>query len=367
LDLSSVRIREHFGLISNDSHIDQFSFLVSPPKSRSGVEKNDYVLVDHPLAGEMCQILAVIRDISSYEEIAGSTINERKGKMLANAEILGSIDLRKEDKPLSKVLVPPNPGSRVYIPLKGFLEDILNRNVKGQAYGKPIEIGTFEGSSIKEQNSTDCIRCFIDVTEFTSKHTLICSVAGAGKTLTAKKLINAAQGSAQVVVFDPYDEYKDIDESLEVGKTDKEALVKDLRRGKIAVLSGHGLTRQEKQALYSDTLMTLLLLKSEEKVSPLFVVIEEADNLKAAVLEEAVSTGRKIGLSLCMITNNPSALGGRILSQTSNQIIGKTTDKQDFECLSNITGGTLSSAMLMVGEWILCGINRSMPIKVNIE
>src|SRR5512139_595580 len=83
MDLSNVRIREHFGLISNDSHTEKFTFLVSPPKGRASVQKTDYVLVDHPLFGDVCQVLAIIVDIASYEEIAGSTINDKKAKMLA--------------------------------------------------------------------------------------------------------------------------------------------------------------------------------------------------------------------------------------------------------------------------------------------
>ena len=112
MDLSNVRIREHFGLVSNDTHTGQFCFLISPPKNRSGLEKHDYVLLDHPLFGEVCQILAVITDITSYEQVAGgSSIGDKMGKMLATAEIVGYIDLRNDNKPLCEVLVPPNPGS----------------------------------------------------------------------------------------------------------------------------------------------------------------------------------------------------------------------------------------------------------------
>ncbi len=107
MDLSNVRIREHFGLVSNDTHTGQFCFLVSPPKNRGSVEKYDYVLVDHPLFGEACQVLAVITDITSYEEVAGSTIGDKMGKMLATAEIIGYIDLRNEIRPIEQSFSSP--------------------------------------------------------------------------------------------------------------------------------------------------------------------------------------------------------------------------------------------------------------------
>ena len=72
MDLSTVRIREHFGLVSNDTHIGQFCFLVSPPKNRGSVEKHDYVLVDHPLLGEIFPVLAVIKEIIRLNNTPGS-------------------------------------------------------------------------------------------------------------------------------------------------------------------------------------------------------------------------------------------------------------------------------------------------------
>ena len=138
MDLTNVRIREHFGLVSNNTHTGQFCFLVSPPKNKGNVEKYDYVLIDHPLFGEPCQVLAVISDITSYEEVAGSTIGDKMGKMLATADIIGYVDLRNDIRPMGKVLIPPNPGCRVYVPLKKFLEDTLNRNAKGEVFKTPL-------------------------------------------------------------------------------------------------------------------------------------------------------------------------------------------------------------------------------------
>jgi DNA helicase HerA-like ATPase len=373
MDLSSVRIREHFGLVSNDTHTGQFCFLVSPPKNKGSVEKYDYVLIDHPLFGEACQVLAVITDITSYEEVAGSTIGDKMGKMLATAKIEGYIDLRNETRPIAKVLVPPNPGCRVYIPLKKFLEDILNRNAKGEVFKVPIQIGTFEGSSAHEQDSSGSIKCFIDAEELTSKHSIITAVAGAGKTHTAKLLIKEISGktSSQIIVFDPYNEYSHAVETsanaiVVNSKMDKDSLAKELKRGQISILNGYGLTPKEKWSFYIEVLQMLLKLRLEDKIKPLFLIIEEPENLVGETLDQVVAEGRKTGIFTCLITTNPARLGGSVLSQMGTQIIGKTTNREDIEYLTNMAGTLNTLPNLNLGEWIFNGIISNRPLKVHV-
>ncbi len=95
MDLSNVRIKEHFGLITNDTNTTRFNFLVSPPKNRKGIEKQDIVCLDHPIYGDACQILGEVKELSNYEEVAGSTVGNRIGKLLATTQRIGYIDLRK--------------------------------------------------------------------------------------------------------------------------------------------------------------------------------------------------------------------------------------------------------------------------------
>ena len=374
MDLSNVRIREHFGLVSNDTHTGQFCFLVSPPKNKGSLEKYDYVLIDHPLFGEACQVLAVITDITSYEEVAGSTIGDKMGKMLATAKIEGYIDLRNEVKPMGKVLVPPNPGCRVYIPLKKFLEDILNRNAKGEVFKMPIQIGTFEGSSAHEQDSSGSIKCFIDAQELTSKHSLITAVAGAGKTHLAKLLIQEIYGKTpgQIIVFDPYNEYSNALETqakaiVVNSKMDKDALAKEIKRGQTSILNGYGLSPKEKRAFYIEALQMLFKLRLEDKIKPLFLIIEESENLIGETLDQVVSEGRKTGIFACLLTTHPAQLGGSVLSQIGTQIIGKTTNKEDIENLSNMAGTSSSLPYLALGEWIFNGIISNRPLIVHVN
>jgi DNA helicase HerA-like ATPase len=375
MDLSNVRIREHFGLVSNDTHTGQFCFLVSPPKNRASVEKYDYVLVDHPLFGEACQVLSVITEITSYEDVAGgSSIGDKVGKMLATAEIVGFIDLRNENKPLCKVLIPPNPGCRVYVPLKKFLEDTLNRNVKGEVFKTPIQIGMFEASSAEEPGNYLGLKCFVDAQDFTSKHTIISAVAGAGKTHAAKVLLQEMidKTSAQIILFDPYNEYSSglntIAKTVELNtKMDKDTIAKEMRKGQTTILNAYGLTQQEKRVFYTEALQLLLKLRLEEKIKPLLIIIEDAENLKGETLDQVVAEGRKIGLIVCLLTTHPTELGGKILSQMGNQIIGKTTDKEDIAHFTNMAGSTNGLPSLALGEWIINGINSNRPMKVHVK
>jgi DNA helicase HerA-like ATPase len=374
MDLSNVRIREHYGLVSNNTHTGEFSFLISPPKNRASVEKHDFVLVDHPLFGEACQVLSVITEITSYEEISGSTVGDRLGKMMATAEVIGYIDLRNENRLIREVLVPPNPGCRVYIPLKKFLEDILNRNAKGEVFKTPIQIGTFEAASAEEQDNSGSIKCFIDAQDFTSKHSLITAVAGAGKTHTAKLLIKEMSGktSAQTIIFDPYNEYSDrlntTAKIIEVNATmDKDSLVKEIKKNQITILNTKGLKIEEKRSYYIQTLQLLLKLRLEEKINPLFLIIEEAENLKGETLDQVVAEGRKIGVFACLLTTHAADLGGKILSQIISQIIGKTIIKEDIEYLISISGTANALPSLGVGEWIINRLGDSRPMKVHVS
>jgi DNA helicase HerA-like ATPase len=372
MDLSSVRIREHFGLVSNNTQTAQFSFLVSPPKNRASVEKHDYVMVDHPLLGEVCPILAVITEITSYEEVAGSTLGDKMGKMLATAEIIGYVDLRAENKPLCEVLIPPNSGCRVYIPLKKFLEDILNRNVKGEAFKTPIQMGLFEASSAEEQENNGRVKCLVDAQDFISRNTIITAVAGAGQTHIAKLLIQeiSSKTSAQIILFDPYNEYQSALGNIAKisqlnSKMDKDALSKEIKKGQTTILKAQGLTPEEKRTFYNEALKILLQL--EEKSKPVFLLIEEADNIKGETLDQVVAEGRKNGIFTCLLTTHPADLGSKILSQMGNQIIGRTTSKEDVEHLANVAGkAKVSLPNLRVGEWIINGIDAREPMKVQV-
>ena len=388
MDLSNLRIREHFGLLTNDTNTSKFSFHVSPPKNRNSVSKEDYVVVDHPIFGEACPVLGQITEITSYQEVAGSSIGDRMGRMLATTEIIGYVDLRKENRPLNKLLVPPNPGSRLYVPTTIFLEDIFNRNLKGEIFAQPLLFGT-QTSSIDEQQ----MRCYLDAQELLTKHTLMAAMTGTGKTHAAKTLIQemSEKTNTPVVIVDHAGEYSNLNPSKSKvvilaakpektakrittktqvkilnDKNEKETLAKEVKKGQIVILNGQGLTAEERRVFYSNCLKTLWKNRTDENTEPFLLLVEEAENLKGETLDQIITEGRKNGIAIYLLSIHPVELGGRVLSQIGNQIIGKTTNKEDVEILAsmtNVENGVLQR--LGAGEWIISGVNRSRPMKVQ--
>ena len=212
MDLADIRIKEHFGIVANDTSTSQFNFLISPPKNRETIEKHDIICFNHPKYGEACQVLAEVKEITSYEEVAGSTIGERVGKMLATAKMIGYFDLRGEAHPFAKLLAPPNPGSRVYMPYASFLEDALNRGANGEAYARLLHLGKTEIAAASKEAGEQQVNCYLDAVGLTTKHTLICGMDGAGKTHLASVIIEelANKTCHPIVVLDPNNEYSTV-------------------------------------------------------------------------------------------------------------------------------------------------------------
>jgi DNA helicase HerA-like ATPase len=232
----------------------------------------------------------------------------------------------------------------------------------------------FEASSAEEAGNYFGVKCFLDAQDFTSKHTIITSVAGAGKTNASKLLIKEMAGktSIQIILFDPYNEYSSFlntfAKTTELNsKMDKVALTKEIKKGQITILNGYGLSLEEKRSFYVEFLQLLMKLKLEEKIKPLILVIEEAENLKGEVLNRVVVEGRKTGIFVWLLTTHPADLGRKILSQIGNQLIGKTTDKEDIEYLVNMAGPANVLPGLAIGEWIINRISVNRPMKMRMN
>ncbi|MGA3290353.1 MAG: DUF87 domain-containing protein [Candidatus Bathyarchaeia archaeon] len=385
MDLSNIRIKENFGIVTNDTSTTQFNFLISPPKNRESIEKQDIVCLDHPTYGDACQILAEVKEITSYEEVAGSTVGNRIGKMLAAAQIIGYIDLRNQDQPLSKLLAPPNPGSRIYMPYTSFLEDVFNRGTDGKPYTHPLHLGKAEIIAVSQEGNDEQINYYLNAADLISKHTLISAVDGAGKTHTATVIIEELvnKTSHPIVIFDPNKEYTTIGTAanphqnypfnfqtdlinVNTAKNSPDAIAKKIKQGQITFITAENLTLTEKTDYYASILSALAKSRREKTTQPFLLVVEDAENFPPQVIQEIFTTKNEIATIL--ITSHPTMLGGKVLSQIQNYIIGKTNDPQDLAYLKNMISGCdeqLSS--LGVGEWIVNGLNIMRPTKVHVR
>ena len=121
---------------------------------------------------------------------------------------------------------------------------------------------------------------------------------------------------------------------------------------------------EEKRSFFLESLQIILKLRLENKITPLFLIIEEAENLKGEILNQAVTEGRKIGISICLLATNPSELEDKILSQMGYQIIGKTTNKEKIVYRPSDAVVVNGFVDLAVGEWIISGISNNKPTKI---
>jgi Cdc6-like AAA superfamily ATPase len=366
MDLSNIRIREHYGLVTNDTKTNQFNFLITPPKNRQTIQKNSIVLIDHTMEGENCQILAEIREITSYEEVAGSTIRDRIGKLLASAKTIGCINLTNPNSPIQKLLIPPNPGSRIHMPYIEFLETALNRTPQGKPYTTPIQIGTTETTAPNQQNTTQHLNIYLDTQDITTKHTLITAVDGQGKTHTAKTITQELQNKTNhpIVILDSNNEYSNTTNINT--QTTPETIAKKIKQGQTIAITAENLTQTEKTEHYTSILYTLAKSRREKTTPPFLLVIEEAQNLPPQAIQEALTP--KNGIATILVTNHPTDLGAKTLNQTQIQIIGKTTDPQDLAVLTNMISSTDEHLpSLTVGEWILTGTNITYSTKIHTK
>jgi DNA helicase HerA-like ATPase len=376
LDLSSVRIKEHFGIVTNDTNTAKFTFLISPPKNRESIQKQDIICLDHPIYGDTCQILGEVTEITSYEEVAGSTIRDRIGKLLAATRIIGYIDLRGENKPLQKLLIPPNPGSRVYLPYSAFLQDVLNRGTDGRPYVQPLFLGKTEIAAATQETNDQQLSYYLN-SNLLNKHTLICGVDGAGKTHTATVILEELAGkiTQPIVVFDPNNEYatlgtaskalETIPVAADLQKNSPEVAAKKIKPNQVTIINAESLLMSQKNDYYSNVLKALTKGKQEKTSQTFLVIVEDADNLATQALQEVLAC-KEVGAIL--ISSHPTLLGGKILSQIQTVIIGKTVDQQDLAYLNNMTGGVEEELPLLnLGEWVIAGLNIARPTKIQIR
>ncbi len=383
MDLANIRIKEHFGLLSSDTNTTQFTFLVSPPKNRETIEKQDVVCLNHPVYGDACLVLAEIKEITSYEEVAGSTIGDRIGKRMASAQIIGYIDLRNEAQPLRKLLVPPNPGSRVYMPYASFLEDVFSRGTDGKACAQPLYLGKAEifGASLEARDQQ--IVCYLNAADLTSKHTLISALDGAGKTYTATVIIEelANKTSQLIVILDPNNEYSTIGTTstsdkkysfsfqtaiINADAENSDTVAKKIKASQVTVITAENLTLSEKSEYYANILNALAKSRREKTIQPFLLVVEDAENLPVQAIQEILMS--KNGIATILITSHPTVLGGKVLSKMVNQIVGRTNDPEDLAFLKNmISGNGEQLSSLEVGEWIVNGLNIIRPMRIQVR
>jgi DNA helicase HerA-like ATPase len=389
-------MKEHLGIITNDTSTTQFSFLVSPMKNKASIEKENYVALDHPVLGENHLILAHVNEIKSYEEIVGSSIRDKTGRIIATANTLGYVNIKEDARPLQKLLSPPSPGGRVYLPYAEFLEDTFSRNLDGQPFKHPLHIGKLEATATSLTGKIKPINFYIDAENFTNKHSLIAAMDGAGKTHTATIIIEeiANKTTHPIVILDPHGEYTTINTPKKTTKTKPpstvtitndtgkwnpkptektkeetlKALTNNVKPNQTTILNSKGAPPEERKNFFNYCIAALWNSRLKNTTKPFLLVAENAETLNRETLENITSEGTKTGVTTIIISKHPTEIGGKILSQTSTQIIGRTIDKNDIEYLENSTlEKTKQLPKLKTGQWIINSITMPQPTEITVR
>jgi len=205
-----IHLKEHLGIVTSDTSTTRFSFFLTPLNDRVSVRKNDYVMLDHPVLGEVCPILAVVKEISNFEKAEGLSFAEKAVEMVAACEIIGYVDLRgSETRILRELLFPPDTGSKVYLPYYEFLEDFFLRDWEGKAFPSVVHLGSRQAFVNTKEGGVRRVGFFLNGCDFLRQHFFVSGVSGVGKTHVAAVVVEelANRTAVPVVVLDSYGEY----------------------------------------------------------------------------------------------------------------------------------------------------------------
>jgi len=430
-----IHLKEHLGIVTSDTSTIRFSFFLTPLNDRISVGKNDYVVIDHPVLGEVCPVLAVVKEISNYEKAAGLSFAEKAVELVAACEVIGYVDLRgSETRILRALLFPPDTGSKVYLPFYDFLKDVFLRDLEGKVYPSAIHLGTRQTFANTKEGGIRRLGFFLNDWDFTRQHFLVSGISGVGKTHVATVVVEelANKTAVPVVVLDSYGEYcgvavkgkgfrkliKDVgvsgkkypfDFRFSVYSSDSEQVLSrldllgakleqngrfsvksvssdwlgsgkksvgsigvDLGRflgsGSVTVFDAEGLSLEEKKDFFENSVSILLESRVKGLVKPFVLVVEDAEIVDHYVLRRLVTEGKKLGISVCLLTSNPSALADGVLSQMGTQILGRTTGWEDLKCIRNMALKKVSDLpRLAIGEFIINGVTLREPTKVLVR
>lgn len=426
MNMNQVHLQENIGMVAGEAAITNFNFFLTPLKDIVN-RKGDYVLLDHPIFGPQCQVLAVVTNIENYEEVVGATLGEKSVKTMAEGSVLGYLDLREAKTgiiPLRQMTVPVRPGARVYLPYHNFLQAIFSRNLEGRPLIPAVHVGVHSLSANDENGILRNINIYLDADELCRQHTLITSMTGSGKTHTATIIAEelANKHNYNIIIFDPHGEYttigifkkdskeliKKYDEpiedypfnigtsiyaheyeetlktfvkyGIELGKESKNSIKpikalskEDLTLRKLTIFNTSGLSPSVRANLFTDCMLALYEGRMRKHIPPFFLIVEEAGNLvsnseAATLIHRFTSEGVKHGISMCLLCQHPAEVNDNVLSQMGIQIMGRIVDSKDLQCLKYMAQEKVDILPnLRVGEWLINGVALLQPTEIRIR
>jgi hypothetical protein len=148
----------------------------------------------------------------------------------------------------------------------------------------------------------------------------------------------------------------------------KETVTNMLRSRTVTILDAQGMPETERSKFFTRCADMLWRAKMREDANPFVLILEDSATIEKETLETIASEGRKAGVSLCLLSQHPADLSSAVLSQMGAQLMGRTTDTEDLECLKNMAGDKLTLLpQLTRGEWVANGMTLMKPRTIDVR
>jgi DNA helicase HerA-like ATPase len=148
----------------------------------------------------------------------------------------------------------------------------------------------------------------------------------------------------------------------------KEALREGVKPGHVAIIDAGGLPEGERGNFFTCCVKALWQARVQGSMEPFLLVVEDSATVETETLERIASEGRKAVVSLCLLSQHVTEVSRAVSSQTGAQLIGRSTDAGDLECLKNMAGDKYALLpQLTRGEWIANGITLIRPTEVRVR
>ena len=154
-----------------------------------------------------------------------------------------------------------------------------------------------------------------------------------------------------------------------------------IRPGQLSIINLKGISPDVQEIIVYKLCKDLFHLRKSNKISPFFLVVEEAHNYcpernfgekkSSKILRTIASEGRKFGLGLCIVSQRPARVDKSVISQCSTQIIMKVTNPNDLKAISSSVEGITNNTEkeiqdISIGTALVAGIT-DVPLFVKVR
>ncbi|MCX8176119.1 MAG: ATP-binding protein [Candidatus Bathyarchaeota archaeon] len=160
------------------------------------------------------------------------------------------------------------------------------------------------------------------------------------------------------------------------GELKPEFMVKE---NQVSIFDVSSLPENVRTRVVSYCLYKLYKARAKSEIPTFLLMVEDAETFASKftvkpsnlILKRIASDGVKLGLTLLLLTQHPSVLDEKILSQIGIRIVGKILDKDDLETLKHQFKEEIREIpKLKKGEWLINGLQDYLleqPVKVTLR